>query len=172
MTMRRATIILGLTSSAVAVAFVALVYGIGSHQSQSTDEPTPEKARQAQQASSIDTTSNETATTVVPYKPLGAAQDPTVRESDSDTDFVPPPGNSFSYYLFGYSLSILLGCVNQVHTKINPSAEKAHFVVNGQVIFPKVISSPLRDGWEICPQHNRTVPVKIGASRDRRRLNP
>ena len=78
--MRRATFVLGLTSSAIVVALVALVYGIGSHRSSSTVEPGREEANQAQQNSSIDAEVNE-STEVVPQQSLDSDQNPTVTEA-------------------------------------------------------------------------------------------
>ncbi len=62
--MRRATFVLGLTSSAVALALVALIYGIGFHRS--TVEPRREEARQAQQTSSIDAEVHDSTAVVEP----------------------------------------------------------------------------------------------------------
>ena len=53
--MRRTTFVLGLISSAVAVALVAVVYGIASHRSPSTVEPRRGEASQAQQTASVET---------------------------------------------------------------------------------------------------------------------
>lgn len=84
--MRRATIIIGLTSSVTAIALAALFYGISSHQSLSVDNPRPDEAGLTQQAPSAD----ETAPTIVPQQSLGTVQDPADSESLSDTDYVPP----------------------------------------------------------------------------------
>ena len=84
--MRRATIIIGLTSSAATIALAALIYGISSHQSISVDNPRPDEAGLTQQAPSAD----ETAPTIVPQQLLGTVQDPAVSERLSDTDYVPP----------------------------------------------------------------------------------
>ena len=72
--MRRATFLLSLASSAVAVALVALVYGIGSHRSSSTIEPRRGGVDQAQLTSSIDSKSNE-STTVVPQQSNDESKD-------------------------------------------------------------------------------------------------
>ena len=84
--MRRATFVLGLTSSAVAVALVALIYGIGFHRS--TVEPRREEARQAQQTSSIDAEVHDSTAVVEPPRASDGYQKPTVTEALSDTGFV------------------------------------------------------------------------------------
>ncbi len=84
--MRRATFVLGLTSSAVAVALVALIYGIGFHRS--TVEPRREEARQAQQTSSIDAEVHKSTAVVEPPRTSDGYQKPTVTEALSDTGFV------------------------------------------------------------------------------------
>lgn len=65
--MRRRTLVLGMTSSAIAVALVALVDGVRSHRSAGTIESTRGEADQAQQTSSADTELNE-STIVVPQR--------------------------------------------------------------------------------------------------------
>ena len=65
--MRRRTLVLGMTSSAIAVALVALVDGVRSHRSAGTIESTRAEADQAQQTSSADTELNE-STMVVPQR--------------------------------------------------------------------------------------------------------
>lgn len=84
--MRRATFVLGLASSAVAVALVALIYGIGFHRS--TVEPRREEARQAQQTSSIDVEVHKSTAVVEPPRTSDGYQKPTVTEALSDTGFV------------------------------------------------------------------------------------
>jgi hypothetical protein len=74
--MRRKTIVLGLTLSAVAL--VALVYSIASHRSPSNVEPT-----HARQTSSINTEVNKSTAVVVP--PLGDDQNLTVTKPLLDT---------------------------------------------------------------------------------------
>ena len=84
--MRRKSYILGLASSAVAVALVALIYGIGFHRS--TVEPRREEARQAQQTSSIDAEVHDSTAVVEPPRASDGYQKPTVTEALSDTGFV------------------------------------------------------------------------------------
>ena len=86
--MRRKTMYLRLGITAVAVALVALVYGIDSHRSSSTIEASRGEPTQAQQTSSIDTKVNESTAVVVP--PLGDDQNPTVTKPLSDTGYVLP----------------------------------------------------------------------------------
>ncbi len=87
--MRRATFVLGLTSSAVALALVALVYSIGSHRSpSSTVEPRRGEAKQAQQTSSIDAEVHDSTAVVEPPRASDGYQKPTVTEALSDTGFV------------------------------------------------------------------------------------
>lgn len=81
--MRRKTLFLRLGSTAVAVALVALVYGVDSHRSSSTIEASRGEARQAQQTPSIDTEVNESIAVVVP--PLGDEQNPTVKAAPPNT---------------------------------------------------------------------------------------
>lgn len=52
--MRRTTFVLGLASSAVAVALVVLIYSVGSDRSVSTVEPRRGEANQVQQTASVD----------------------------------------------------------------------------------------------------------------------
>ena len=84
--MRRKSYILGLASSAVAVALVALIYGIGFHRS--TVEPRREEARQAQETSSIDAEVHDSTAVVEPPRASDGYQKPTVTEALSDTGFV------------------------------------------------------------------------------------
>lgn len=87
--MRRATFVLGLTSSAVALALVALVYSIGSHRSpSSTVEPRRGEAKQAQQTSSIDAEVHNSTAVVEPPRASDGYQKPTVTEALSDTGFL------------------------------------------------------------------------------------
>lgn len=85
MIMRRETFISGVASSAVAVALVALVYGIDSRRSSSTVEPSLGEAGQAQQTSTA-TELNE-STVVVPPRPSDGTPSQTVTEAPSDTGF-------------------------------------------------------------------------------------
>lgn len=84
--MRRKTFVLGLISSAVAVALVAVVSGIGSHRSSSAIEASRGEVKQAQQTSSIETEVNESTAVVVP--PLGDDQNPMDPETLRKTSFV------------------------------------------------------------------------------------
>lgn len=78
--MRRTTFVLSLISSAVAVALVAVVYGIASHRSPSTVEPRRGEASQAQQTASVETELNE-STEVVPQRSEDGYQNPTGTEA-------------------------------------------------------------------------------------------
>lgn len=72
--MRRSTLVLALTSSAIAVALVAIVYSIGSQRSASTVDSKRGGINQAQLTSSIDSKSNE-STTVVPRQSNDESKD-------------------------------------------------------------------------------------------------
>ena len=80
--MKRATLVLGLASSAVTVALVALVYSVGSHQSSNIVEP-----RQVQQTSPIDTEVNESTAVVESGQSLVGEQSPTI--SDTLPNIIP-----------------------------------------------------------------------------------
>lgn len=86
--MRRATVVLGLVLSAVAVAFV--VYGIGSHESSSTVEPGRGEAKgaaqRAQQTSSAKKESNESRENV-PLPSADSYQKPGAIEAFLDAGF-------------------------------------------------------------------------------------
>ncbi len=85
--MRRTTFVLGLISSAVAVALIAVIYGIASHRSPTTVEPSRGEANQAQQTSSIDAEVND-STAVVSRRSLGGDQNPTVAKAPRRTSYV------------------------------------------------------------------------------------
>jgi hypothetical protein len=85
--MRRTNFFVGLISSAVAVALVAVVYDIGSLRSPSTVEPNREEANQAQQISSAGVEVNE-STTVVSQRSSGDDQIPIDTETPRKTNFV------------------------------------------------------------------------------------
>lgn len=85
--MRRTTFVLGLISSAVAAALVAVVYGIGFLRFPSTVEPRRGEANQALQTSSIDAEVKE-STAVVSLRSLDSDQNPMIADAPRRTSYV------------------------------------------------------------------------------------
>ena len=85
--MRRAPLVLGFTSSAIAATLIALAYGIDPHQAPSTVEPMRGEAARAQLTSSVDTELNESKV-VVPQRSEGDFQNPMVTKTISNTSLV------------------------------------------------------------------------------------
>ena len=80
--MRRAAIVLGLASSAVAVVIVVLFYGIGFHRP--TVAPGHEEAKIAQQTSSVDREAQEPTAVVESPRASDGHQEPAIIEAPSD----------------------------------------------------------------------------------------